>query len=48
MNGISNNNDLNNYMIEKYGSESALAEVHHYETREIRDQYNRTVLRIWT
>ena len=38
------NNDLNTHMIDKYGSESALAEVHHYETREIRDQYNRTVL----
>ena len=39
------NNDLNTHMIDKYGSESALAEVHHYETREIRDQYNRTVLK---
>ena len=38
------NNDLNTHMIDKYGSESALAEVHHYETREIRDQHNRTVL----
>lgn len=38
------NNDLNTHMIDKYGSESAFVEVHHYETREIRDEYNRTVL----
>lgn len=38
------NNDLHNYMIEKYGSEAALQEVHHYETFELRDQFNRTVL----
>ena len=38
------NNDLHNYMIEKYGSEAALQEVHHYETIELRDEFNRTVL----
>tara|TARA_A100001201_G_scaffold26868_1_gene29636 strand:- start:72 stop:731 length:660 start_codon:yes stop_codon:yes gene_type:complete len=38
------NNDLHNYMIEKYGSETALQEVHHYETIELRDEFNRTVL----
>ena len=38
------NNDLHTHMIDKYGSESAFVEVHHYETREIRDEYNRTVL----
>ena len=38
------NNDLHSYMLDKYGSEAALLEPHHYETREIRDQYNRTVL----
>ena len=38
------NNDLHNYMIEKYGSEAALSNVHHYETIELRDEFNRTVL----
>lgn len=38
------NNDLHNYMLEKYGSEAALQEVHHYETNEVRDDKNRTVL----
>ena len=38
------NNNLHNYMIEKYGSEAALSDVHHYETIELRDEFNRTVL----
>ena len=38
------NNDLYNYMLEKYGSEAALSDVHHYETIELRDEFNRTVL----
>ena len=38
------NNDLHNYMLEKYGSEAALSDVHHYETIELRDEFNRTVL----
>ena len=38
------NNDLHNYMLEKYGSEAALNDVHHYETIELRDEFNRTVL----
>ena len=38
------NNDLHAYMLDKYGSEAALLEPHHYETREIRDKFNRTVL----
>ena len=38
------NNDLHNYMIEKYGSEAALSDIHHYETIELRDEFNRTVL----
>jgi hypothetical protein len=38
------NDNLHNYMIEKYGSEAALSDVHHYETIELRDQFNRTVL----
>ena len=31
-------------MLDKYGSEAALLEPHHYETKEIRDKFNRTVL----
>lgn len=38
------NDNLHNYMIEKYGSEAALSDVHHYETIELRDEFNRTVL----
>ena len=38
------NNDLHKYMLDKYGSEEALLEPHHYETFEIRDKFNRTVL----
>lgn len=36
--------DLNEYLIEKYGSEEALTQIHHYETLELRDSYNRVVL----
>lgn len=39
-----NNNDLNNYMLEKYGSASALFDVHHYETKQITDTFGRLVL----
>lgn len=38
------NNDLQNYMLDKYGSEENLYSVSHYETFEIRDEYNRTIL----
>mgnify|MGYP001282689187 FL=1 len=38
------NNDLRDYMLDKYGSEAALSEPHHYETKEIRDEFNRTIL----
>ena len=38
------NNDLYNYMIDKYGSDAALTDVHHYETTEIKDQYDRLVI----
>ena len=38
------NNDLYDYMLDKYGSESALSEPHHYETKEIRDNSGRTIL----
>ena len=38
------NNELNAHMLDKYGSDAALLEPHHYETNEIRDENNRTVL----
>ena len=38
------NNELNNYMLEKYGSQEALFEVHHYETKQIVDNFGRVVL----
>jgi predicted class III extradiol MEMO1 family dioxygenase len=31
-------------MIDKYGSDAALTDVHHYETTEIKDQYDRLVI----
>ena len=37
-------NDLQEYMIEKYGSEENVAKVHHHETRKIVDEYNRVVI----
>jgi len=37
-------NDLQEYMLEKYGSEENIAKVHHYETRKIVDEYNRVVM----
>jgi hypothetical protein len=39
-----NNNDLYNYMIDKYGSEEALSSIHHYETTELKDEYDRLVV----
>ena len=39
-----NHNDLEEYMLEKYGSEANIAKVHHHETREIKDEYNRVVI----
>jgi plastocyanin len=39
-----NNNSFNNYLIDKYGSEEALTEIHHYETIELKDSFGRTVL----
>lgn len=38
------NNSFHNYLIDKYGSEEALEEIHHYETLEVRDEFNRVVL----
>jgi|TARA_Y100000015_G_scaffold16132_1_gene15493 hypothetical protein len=38
------NDELQNYLLEKYGSQAALTEPHHYETKEIRDTFGRVVL----
>ena len=37
-------NDLQEYMLEKYGSEANITKVHHHETIEIIDQYSRLVM----
>ena len=37
-------NDLQEYMLEKYGSEANMMKVHHYETRKIVDEYDRVVI----
>ena len=37
-------NDLYEYMLEKYGSEAGIGDVHHYETKKIVDEYNRVVI----
>lgn len=38
------NNTLYKYLLDKYGSEENLRGIHHYETLELKDQYNRLVL----
>ena len=38
-------NDLNSYMLDKYGSEENLTKIHHYETKEIRDSSNRLIMK---
>jgi|TARA_B100000287_G_scaffold4499_1_gene4393 hypothetical protein len=38
------NDELQSYLLEKYGSQAALTEPHHYETKEIRDTFGRVVL----
>ena len=38
------NTDLYNYMLDKYGSDDKIAEVHHYETTEVKDEYNRIII----
>ncbi len=38
-------NDLHDYMLEKYGSEQNIVGIHHYETKEILDEYKRVVMR---
>ncbi len=39
-----NNNDLHAYMLEKYGSEQGILGIHHYETKQIVDEYNRLIM----
>ena len=39
------NNDLYDYMLEKYGSVEKLNEINHWETIEIRDDYTRILLK---
>ena len=37
-------NDLHEYMLSKYGSEVNINGIHHYETREILDEYRRIII----
>ena len=37
-------NDLHNHIVEKYGSETDILDIHHYETIKITDEYNRVIL----
>ena len=37
-------NDLHEYMLDKYGSEANISDIHHYETKKIVDEYNRVVV----
>ena len=37
-------NDLQEYMVDKYGSEANVSGIHHYETRKIVDEYNRIII----
>tara|TARA_S200000501_G_scaffold335373_1_gene340003 strand:- start:7 stop:666 length:660 start_codon:yes stop_codon:yes gene_type:complete len=39
-----NHNELYNHILEKYGSEANTLGVHHYETKKMVDEYNRTVI----
>ena len=38
------NNSFYKYLIDKYGSDEKIAAVHHWETLEVRDEYNRLVV----
>ena len=38
------NNDLYEHMLEKYGSETNIQGINHYETRQVLDEYNRVVM----
>ena len=37
-------NSFNNYLLDKYGSEEKLLEIHHYETMELLDSFGRLIL----
>jgi hypothetical protein len=37
-------NDLYEYMLEKYGSDANIGGIHHHETKKIVDEYNRVVV----
>ena len=37
-------NDLYEYMLEKYGSDANIGDIHHHETKKIVDEYNRVVM----
>ena len=37
-------NDFRNFILDKYGSDAKLAEIHHYETKELRDDNGRLVV----
>ena len=39
------NNELYNYCLEKYGSDLAIMQTHHFETKEIKDRFGRIVLK---
>lgn len=43
MNGPMNQDSFNKYMLDKYGSEDAYTEIHHYETMSMTDSYGREV-----
>ena len=38
------NQDLYYYMIDKYGSDENISGIHHYETTEVKDEYDRLVV----
>ena len=38
------NNELYTHMLQKYGTEEQISQVHHYETRKVLDEYGRIVL----
>ena len=38
------NNSFNNYLLDKYGSDEKLLEIHHYETIELKDSYGRIII----
>lgn len=39
------NDSLYAYMLDKYGSEEALSEIHHFETKEYRDEFDRLIIK---